>query len=646
MPPRQQIIDNDEFERRKRERQAAIMMKVQDLTPDQTTAYLDTVCTKWKIDDNASSTTYADAVDLAFNNFKIDPSSDINTGDMGSFGLRALDEGIHDSEMEMIGLYNKLREHKLLENAQTMRRIMTCLEQLFYSKRLVLNAFQGKLSTHQYQSTLLPDGSNPFELDKDLDARLGSWMLRFRWIDDDTAPYQKLLLFMLERAMERRYRRQGDRCFEPIIINGYDTHAWRSVMSIKDWIFQETRKETNWEQWQWLTSNSNNHKSVETYLTGCQDYSFPELLKDRSTFSFINGVYRSRDDTFHPHHESSLPNTIAACKFFNQEFPVQFLELPPDQIPTPNLETIMNFQQWSDDVKRWMYVFLGRLLYNLNDLDGWQVIPFVSGVASSGKSTITLKVAKQFYEDIDVGCLSNNVETKFGLSQFHDKLLFVAPEIKGDLKLEQSEFQSLVSGEDLTINQKYKTAFSTQWRVPGILAGNEPPAFADNSGSIQRRLVVFDFSKQVTNGDMRLAEKLHEEIPTLLLKCNRMYLEAVKQYGTANIWTVLPSYFLGTRDNIAQNTNIVEAFLGSEEVELNKNAFVTFEDFKAAMKYYANQNNYSVKRFNWEYFRTAFDKFGVTKSRTQMMYQGRRVHKEFLFGISLTSMDHEDMESA
>lgn len=1017
---RRGVVDNDEFEMRKQERQAAIMMKVQDLTPEQTTAYLDTVCTKWKLDESANTKTFADAIDLAFTNFNIDPSTDINTGDMGSFGLRALDESIHDSEMEMIGLYNKLREHKLLENAQTMRRIMACLEQVYYSKRLVLNAFQGKLSVHQYQSTLLPDGSNPFELDKDLDARLGSWVLRFRWIDDDTGPYQKLLLFMLERAMERRYRRQGDWCFEPVIVNGHDTHAWRSIVTIKDWIYRETRKETNWEQWHWLTSNSNNPKSVETFLSNCCDYSFPELVKDRSTFSFINGVYRAKENKFYPHENSTLPNSIAACKFFDQEFPVQYVDTPAGDIPTPHIETIMKHQEWPEDVQMWMYVFLGRLLYSLNEMDSWQVIPFMCGIAGSGKclrrdtlcmmsdmsvkvvqdirvgdclmgddgtprrvlglargreelfevqwkhgsfqctgehilcvkysnqksiatwkdrgvvrgkvvkfwdqdtnmcrgkkfttanaekmrvfldsldkndvfemtvneymklkpyaqrylklyfpdrmefpecvdppfdpyifgvwlgdgtsassgltnfdqevldgvkenlppnlqltglstdgrynmkmtsgktnafmdflrsydlvnnkhipqdflrmsvsnrlelmaglmdtdgyksananpyfeitqksqrvaegirrlaislgfacsmrqveksctwkgekrtgtyyqlficgdrledipcrmerkrippghrkrnptvfgftvrhvpgeqdyfgfqvdgnhrfclasgivshnSTVALKVAKQFYDDIDVGCMSNNIESKFGLSQFHDKLLFVAPEIKNDLRIEQAEFQSLVSGEDITINQKHKTAFSTQWKVPGILAGNEVPQWCDNSGSIQRRIIVFTFGKQVANGDMKLGDKLAEEIPTLLLKCNKMYLEAVEKCGETNIWTVLPQYFHATRNELAQTTNVLEAFVNSEEIFLDKDAVVSFEDFKAALKYFTNQNNYSMKRMTWEYFRDVFSKYNVTKSRATVMYLGKRQHKDFLFGIGLTS---------
>lgn len=103
------------------------------------------------------------------------------------------------------------------------------------------------------------------------------------------------------------------------------------------------------------------------------------------------------------------------------------------------------------------------------------MIPFFKGMASSGKSTIVLKVAKQFYDPIDVGTLSNNHEKKFGLSQLHDKLLFVAPEIKSDLQIEQAEFQSIVSGEDIAIAVKHKVAFSKQWTVPGVLAGNEVP---------------------------------------------------------------------------------------------------------------------------------------------------------------------------
>lgn len=248
-------------------------------------------------------------------------------------------------------------------------------------------------------------------------------------------------------------------------------------------------------------------------------------------------------------------------------------------------------------------------------------------------------MAKQFYEDIDVGVMGNNIEEKFGISQFADKLVFVAPEIKANLRIEQAEFQSMVSGEDITINTKNKTAHTKQWTAPGVLAGNEVPAWCDNSGSIQRRIVLFDFGRQVTSGDMRLGDKLAAEIPAILLKCNRMYLEAVASWGDTNIWTVLPRYFATTRDEMAQATNVLDAFLASEDVVCAPGVFCSLEDFKAALKLFAQQNNYTVKRFTWEFFRGPLAKFGVVKVREARAYQGNKpLTRDYLDGVNLAML--------
>jgi hypothetical protein len=880
--------DNEGFEQRKKERQAVVIARTQNMSSEESRTYLDTLCRRWKLSDVAGELTFQDAIDMAFENFGLDATGDVDLTDVGSFGIRALDERIHEHEMELIAMYHVLKSHGHLDDAAVVRKIMACFEQVYYGKRLVLNAFQAKLGAHQLH---LADEGADHTLDEDTEKLLGSWSLRFRWVDDETNPVQKLLLHMLDRAMERKYRRQNDWCFEPVLVDGYDTHAWRGVMTIREWMYTETRKETNWEQWLWMTSGTSAPKAVEEYLRNCVDYSFPELRKDRTTFAFRNGVYRSRDNAFYPHAGSTLPGSIAACKYFDREFPDELVhdDVDPRDIPTPHFESIMNYQGWEPEVKVWMYTLLGRLLYSVGQLDSWQVIPFVKGQASSGKcfaagtrvlmasgyaarvedlvpgdlvmgddstprrigrlargeaplytvctpyatfrvteehvlclvdaagrrvemtvgeylktshqlpdvgnpdrgyrmysapgpvefagarraffaddayrcgvdvvrglhdpsrripldvltssveeraevfrgitdaagsrkrianlgrelaedvarlarslgylarvqaglqyavvvdanapyvfdvlrnaseqrpepyygfetdgnrrflladftvthnSTITLKVAKEFYDDIDVGCLSNNIETRFGLSQFYDKLLFVAPEIKSDLKIEQAEFQSIVSGEQMTINIKNKTAISTDWNVPGILAGNEVPSWCDNSGSIQRRIVLFDFPRQVTNGDMKLGEKLSQELPYLLLKCNRLYLQAVSKWSHTNIWTVLPDYFIHTRNEMAQATNVLEAFLGSEDVVLREDAYVSMDDFKAALKTFAQHNNFGVKRFTWEYFRGPFDKFGITKTRSRKVYQGKHVVRDFLMGIEITATAEENL---
>ena len=256
-------------------------------------------------------------------------------------------------------------------------------------------------------------------------------------------------------------------------------------------------------------------------------------------------------------------------------------------------------------------------------------------------STILLKVAKNFYESVDVGVLSNNIEKTFGISAFHDKYAFVAPELRNDLRMDQSEFQSIVSGEDIQVNVKHQKAFATQWTVPGLLAGNEVPSWVDSSGSIQRRLVVFDFARTVVNGDMKLGEKLDAEAPLILVKCNRAYRQAAAAHGQKNIWTVLPAYFRSTRDETAQAVNSVEAFLASAECRVSHDAYVPFDDFKAALKAFEQHNAFKPTKYTWDFFRGPFAKYNITKARARKDYRGRTLHREYLFGVDLVDQDAE-----
>jgi hypothetical protein len=132
-------------------------------------------------------------------------------------------------------------------------------------------------------------------------------------------------------------------------------------------------------------------------------------------FSFQNGVYVAPEDRFYWFGDARdardrLGDGVVACKFFDMQLPRALEAAGWQSIQTPFLDSITAYQGWAPDVCSWLYVLLGRLLYALNDRDSWQVIPFFKGMASSGKSTIVLKVAKQFFEGVDVGVLSNNIE--------------------------------------------------------------------------------------------------------------------------------------------------------------------------------------------------------------------------------------------
>jgi hypothetical protein len=327
-------------------------------------------------------------------------------------------------------------------------------------------------------------------------------------------------------------------------------------------------------------------------------------------FSFRDGVYLAKSDTFLPFSGPPVDERLVACKYFDLDFGQDAEEEDWFQVPTPHLQSILEYQGFPEEVCRWLYTFMGRLLYDLNDQDHWQVIPFLKGQAASGKSTL-LRVCRSFYEREDVGVLSNNIERKFGLSAFWDKLLFVAPEVKSDLQLEQAEFQSIVSGEDVQINTKHEKARPVEWNVPGILAGNEVPGWRDNAGSILRRIVVFDFHRTVQDCDVDLPKKLDSEMPRIICKCNRAYLQALRTTGSSGVWTHLPQYFTNTRHELELVTNPLQNYLSSDRVRMGEDQSASLDQLQQDFNLYCNLHNLGKHKFNKDFYRGCFSRNGI-----------------------------------
>lgn len=595
---------------------------------------------KWEID--AAEASLADFANLALRNLSDSPHSDIDLHSTGEFGLRTIEQKMEEEEQRAIAaLYKVKKEDPACENPDLTRRIIKVLEVIYYARKMVLSAFQARLAVHQR-------GCEEYALSPELDLLLGKWQMRFRWVDQSKCtPVQKLLMYVLDMCMEKGYRKQGDFVMEAIVTpEGHMTHAWKSVCTIEQLVYaRAVKKEGDFEQWSNLTSNAGAGDAVCKYLKNCEDPQFPTLTKDRSVFAFRNGVYVARDDRFYAFDGDAgeLPDTVVAAKFFDMDFR-EFAHLTNwRDIPTPHLSSIMQYQQWPADVCDWAMVFFGRLLYNVGEKDRWQVILFLLGAAGAGKSTLA-DMASKFYDPQDVGTMSNNVEAQFGLWALWDKFLFVGPEIKSDFRIEQAQFQSLVSGEALQIAGKHIKAFALDaWLVPGLLAGNEVPSFKDNQGSMTRRLMVLNFMHAVVNGDMQLGEKLAAEMATILLKCNKAYLEAVERYNTQNIWTVLPAYFTEARRDVAQTLSSMDAFLNSHDVQRAPHLFCSWSVFKNAYKAFCNDNNFAAEKrlAKPDIFRTAFCSYNISTVKDQRAYRGGNPENTtWIVGVDLAQTAH------
>ncbi len=466
---------------------------------------------------------------------------------------------------------------------------------------------------------------------------------------EDTSSFQKFLLYLLDQAYKLKMRRYGDHCCKQVATEeGHLTKAWKPVMEIKDFVYYYSQKEEKYDMWKHMTSKGSIVQDTIRHLTNCRDLQFPHIKKNRSVWSFRNGIFVGKywdtkdqkyDSRFYEYTSENfkhLDPTIVSSKYFDQEFPADVLDVPNwYDIPTPHMQSVMDYQKFPVDVCKWLYVFCGRLCFDLNDMDSWQVIPFLKGIARSGKSTIITKVCKKFYEGQDVRTLSNNIEKKFGLESIYDGFMFIAPEIKGDMALEQAEFQSLVSGEDMSIARKNKTAQSLTWKVPGILAGNEVPNWRDNSGSVLRRLVTWNFGRQVAEADPHLDDKLDSEMALILCKCVRAYLDYAQRYSDQDIWNVLPKYFADIQNQVAMVTNTLQHFLASEKVVYGADLCCPQKMFVTTFNQHCQENNLGRPRFNPDFYAGPFSSRQLevrpgTKWRDQTL-----ASQPFVYGLDL-----------
>jgi hypothetical protein len=467
--------------------------------------------------------------------------------------------------------------------------------------------------------------------------------------EEQNNPYQKLLLFLLNQTYLLKMRRYGDHCCKQVATpDGHLTKAWKEVIEIKDFVYHYTQKENKYDMWKNMTARGANVGDTVKHLTNCKDLQFPEIRKNRHVWSFKNGLYVGKEwngtlgkfvSHFYDYTSSAfrtLDPTIVSSRYFDLPFTEHEGAADWYDIPTPHMQQVMDYQRFPEDVCRWLYVFCGRLLFDVNDMDSWQVMPFLKGIAGSGKSTIVTKICGKFYEGQDVRTLSNNIEKKFGLESIHGGFMFISPEVKGDLALEQAEFQSLVSGEDMSIARKNKSAKSITWKTPGILAGNEVPNWRDNSGSVLRRILAWNFARAVTDADPHMEAKLELELPTIINKCVKAYLEYAQKYSDKDIWNVVPAYFKMVQTQVAMVTNTLRHFMASEKVEYGKELCCPQKVFVNIFNQHCQENNLGRPRFNPDFYAGPFGSKEIEVRMHAMTYKGTQyVTQPFIFGLDI-----------
>jgi hypothetical protein len=564
--------------------------------------------------------------------------------------ISTIDVAVIDSEYQKIfwevsGVHSKFK--KLIDLDEDLSvRWEKVFEIIYYYERYIRTVYIiNKTTTKNYTPSMNEDPVGLF---------------KFMPIDfDKNSPYQNLLLFLMTKLEEGEYARYGGNLYTKITSKkGYSTHAWKNQMSIKKFINNSTRKETKFDQWKNLTASPNNGKSAESYLNDYEGPELMELVKDRHVFAFENGIYISKcninteecpeySDIFVPYgtkHPYINSNTVA-CKFFKQNFD-NYDEIPRNSWfeimdKCSNFKKILDHQEFPEEVQMWLCIFMGRCAFDLGDLENWQCLMYLLGQAGTGKSTILMKILQKWYEEEDVGVISNNIDKKFGIKPHADKFMVLAPEISESFGMEQTDWQMIVEGGRNTYQEKYKSDVTIDWKSPMAMGGNQAPGFKNNSGSVSRRTAVFEFPKKVKIADTELDKKLYKEIPAIMKMCISGYLWAVNKYGTLGIWNSLPKYFHDNKEELEQATNSLQNFLSSGKVKISKDkeCYCPEKIFKQFFNDHCKENSLRKDQFTSEYYKGIFENNNITViKRTHRKYPSnteQKVHGTFFIGVDI-----------
>ena len=489
--------------------------------------------------------------------------------------------------------------------------------------------------------------------------------------DDKCTSFQSLLLYVLQQLSTAEYRRLNGDCYvQELTPSGERTHAWKKTKEeLGDFVYRVTQKESNRDQWMNMTNPPDNGQRVIKHIKEACNVEFPDLIVNRYLFSYDNGLYNVESDMFYPFDAqadwpamakeitifrrendwgdsyTAVPPTATdvAVKYLNQPFrfditPDTEETFNPDDIQLKELDKILDAQKLDEGTKRWVLLMLCRLFFPVG-FDAWQVMLFIKGIAGSGKSTLA-KFIREYYDASMITTLASNLEGKFGLSSIYKGLICVCAEVRADFGLDQGTWQSAVSGEEVSVMEKFKTAFAYKWDTPMFFLGNELPSYPNSSGSVDRRLFMIEFGYIISSSDPNLYKSMVRNMDNFQRKGVSLYHAARREFGNKDIWDIpqLPQQVMDFKATMRKAVDCLDSFLGDKtRFQLDPSAFMKLADFRDMYMAYRKEQGHPPQKWGKDVYSQGFQLHGILEkpdpeTRT---YGGNTSSEYWIIGIDL-----------
>ena len=249
------------------------------------------------------------------------------------------------------------------------------------------------------------------------------------------------------------------------------------------------------------------------------------------------------------------------------------------------------------------------------------------GAAGTGKSTILNIIQMLFdgyYSVFDAKALGSS-SNSFALEAFNSNPL-VAIQHDGDLSRieDNTRLNSLVSHEEMTVNEKFKRAYTNRFKCFLFMGTNRPVKITDaKSGLIRRLIDITPSGNKLESKEYRaLTKQVKFELGAIAYHCQDVYLNDPNYYDD-----YIPTAMMGASNDFYNFIiDSYSVFLKDDGTTL-KAAYEMYKNYceDAKVPYPLSRMLFKeeLKNYFWEYS----DRFSKDGTRVRSYYSGFRTDK-------------------